>query len=218
MQAAGAPSVADVTCREAVSRAADRCGSTASGGWRGGRSPHLARHWSPASNLFAVLDQALGISSWRSPARRPAPRRAFPGARRPGRFRPCPKSSTSKTSGSPRPRSRTTSRSPTSTPRTGRTSRRPSSGAECPTARSRSPMVCHDPDAPLVDGFTHWVAYGIDGTAGGLPEGVSDITHGPNDDGQPGLQRTRAAARPRPPPLLLLGLRAARGPRPRRPA
>ena len=44
-------------------------------------------------------------------------------------------------------------------------------------------VVCHDPDAPLVDGFTHWVAYGIDGTAEGLPEGATDITHGPNSMG-----------------------------------
>ena len=32
-------------------------------------------------------------------------------------------------------------------------------------------VVCHDPDAPLVDGFTHWVAYGIAGDADGLAGG-----------------------------------------------
>ncbi len=35
-------------------------------------------------------------------------------------------------------------------------------------------VVMHDPDAPLVDGFTHWVVYGIPGDASGLPEG-SDV-------------------------------------------
>ena len=34
-------------------------------------------------------------------------------------------------------------------------------------------IVVHDPDAPLVDGFTHWVAYGIPGDATGLPEGAA---------------------------------------------
>ena len=55
-------------------------------------------------------------------------------------------------------------------------------------------VVCHDPDAPLVDGFTHWVAYGIDGTAEGLPEGVTDVTEGPNDAGNQGYNG------PAPPP------------------
>jgi len=41
-------------------------------------------------------------------------------------------------------------------------------------------VVVHDPDAPLVDGFTHWVAYGIPGTADGLPEGGEGATHGVN--------------------------------------
>lgn len=35
-------------------------------------------------------------------------------------------------------------------------------------------LVVHDPDAPLVDGFTHWVATGIDPSSSGLPEGASD--------------------------------------------
>ncbi len=30
-------------------------------------------------------------------------------------------------------------------------------------------VVCHDPDAPLVDGFTHWVAYNVPADATGLP-------------------------------------------------
>src|SRR5579884_1349199 len=41
-------------------------------------------------------------------------------------------------------------------------------------------IVVHDPDAPLVDGFTHWVAYGIPASTTSLPEGV---------DLPPGLDR-----------------------------
>jgi Raf kinase inhibitor-like YbhB/YbcL family protein len=44
-------------------------------------------------------------------------------------------------------------------------------------------VVCHDPGAPLVDGFTHWVAYGIDDTAEGVPEGITDINQGVNSTG-----------------------------------
>jgi Raf kinase inhibitor-like YbhB/YbcL family protein len=44
-------------------------------------------------------------------------------------------------------------------------------------------VVVHDPDAPLVDGFTHWVAYGIPGDATGLPEGDEGPTAGANSFG-----------------------------------
>lgn len=44
-------------------------------------------------------------------------------------------------------------------------------------------VVVHDPDAPLVDGFTHWVAYGIPGDATGLPEGGGDVVDGTNSFG-----------------------------------
>ena len=47
-------------------------------------------------------------------------------------------------------------------------------------------VVMHDPDAPLVDGFTHWVAYGIPGDATGLPEGGGDVTQGTNSFGVQG--------------------------------
>lgn len=47
-------------------------------------------------------------------------------------------------------------------------------------------VVVHDPDAPLVDGFTHWVAYNIPGDATGLPEGGGDATHGTNSYGGDG--------------------------------
>jgi Raf kinase inhibitor-like YbhB/YbcL family protein len=56
-------------------------------------------------------------------------------------------------------------------------------------------VVCHDPDAPLVDGFTHWVAYGIDDTATGVPEGAVDaVVHGTNSFGNQGYNG------PAPPP------------------
>ena len=56
-------------------------------------------------------------------------------------------------------------------------------------------VVAHDPDAPLVDGFTHWVAYGIPGDASGLPEGAQDgLLHGTNSFGNQGYNG------PAPPP------------------
>lgn len=45
-------------------------------------------------------------------------------------------------------------------------------------------LICHDPDAPLADGFTHWVVYGIPADAGGIPEGGGDrFTEGVNSMG-----------------------------------
>jgi Raf kinase inhibitor-like YbhB/YbcL family protein len=44
-------------------------------------------------------------------------------------------------------------------------------------------VVMHDPDAPLVDGFTHWVTYGIPGDSTGLPEGHGGQTTGINSLG-----------------------------------
>jgi Raf kinase inhibitor-like YbhB/YbcL family protein len=55
-------------------------------------------------------------------------------------------------------------------------------------------LVVHDPDAPLVDGFTHWVAYGIPGDATGLPEGGGDAVSGANSLGNNGYNG------PAPPP------------------
>jgi Raf kinase inhibitor-like YbhB/YbcL family protein len=55
-------------------------------------------------------------------------------------------------------------------------------------------VVVHDPDAPLVDGFTHWVAYGIPADATGLPEGGGQATQGTNSFGQEGYNG------PAPPP------------------
>lgn len=55
-------------------------------------------------------------------------------------------------------------------------------------------VVVHDPDAPLVDGFTHWVAYNIPGDATGLPEGGGEATAGENSFGNQGYNG------PAPPP------------------
>jgi hypothetical protein len=55
-------------------------------------------------------------------------------------------------------------------------------------------VVMHDPDAPLVDGFTHWVAYGISGDATGTPEGGGAGKAGTNSFGNTGYNG------PAPPP------------------
>jgi Raf kinase inhibitor-like YbhB/YbcL family protein len=55
-------------------------------------------------------------------------------------------------------------------------------------------IVVHDPDAPLVDGFTHWVAYGIPGDSTGVPEGGDHVIHGTNSMGNAGYNG------PAPPP------------------
>ncbi len=55
-------------------------------------------------------------------------------------------------------------------------------------------LVVHDPDAPLVDGFTHWVAYNIAGDSRGLPEGGEGATSGVNSFGAEGYNG------PAPPP------------------
>jgi Raf kinase inhibitor-like YbhB/YbcL family protein len=44
-------------------------------------------------------------------------------------------------------------------------------------------IVMHDPDAPLVDGFTHWVAYGIPAELDGIPEGGGQVRNGVNSFG-----------------------------------
>ncbi len=56
-------------------------------------------------------------------------------------------------------------------------------------------LVVHDPDAPLVDGFTHWVATGIDPSSDGLPAGADGgFTAHLNETGEPGYMG------PAPPP------------------
>ena len=47
-------------------------------------------------------------------------------------------------------------------------------------------LVCHDPDAPLTDGFTHWVLTGIDAAATGLGEGTDAGVSGTSTFGEEG--------------------------------
>jgi Raf kinase inhibitor-like YbhB/YbcL family protein len=47
-------------------------------------------------------------------------------------------------------------------------------------------IVVYDPDAPLVEGFTHWVAYGIPATTTSLPEGGEGPVQGLNSMGEEG--------------------------------
>ena len=48
-------------------------------------------------------------------------------------------------------------------------------------------VICHDPDAPLPHGFTHWVVYGIPPSATGIPEGGGgEFPEGRTDFGQTG--------------------------------
>lgn len=48
-------------------------------------------------------------------------------------------------------------------------------------------VVCHDPDAPLPDGFTHWTLYGIPAdTTEVAPGADSQFRPGPNDFGNDG--------------------------------
>ncbi|WP_431246551.1 YbhB/YbcL family Raf kinase inhibitor-like protein [Leifsonia xyli] len=47
-------------------------------------------------------------------------------------------------------------------------------------------LVCHDPDAPLPQGFTHWTVYGIPPRAGALDLDAEGVRVGPNSLGEPG--------------------------------
>jgi len=56
-------------------------------------------------------------------------------------------------------------------------------------------VICHDPDAPLPDGFTHWVLYGLPPSTVELPPNADDrFRPGPNDFGNAGY------GGPQPPP------------------
>ena len=57
-----------------------------------------------------------------------------------------------------------------------------------PKGTQQFALVCHDPDAPLPQGFTHWVLYGIPATTANLPEGQGPTAHvsGINDAGRSG--------------------------------
>lgn len=48
-------------------------------------------------------------------------------------------------------------------------------------------IICHDPDAPLPLGFTHWLIYGIEPTINQIAQaGGSQFTQGLNSANQPG--------------------------------
>lgn len=58
---------------------------------------------------------------------------------------------------------------------------------DVPEGTRQFALVCHDPDAPLTFGFTHWVVYGIPGDARGIPRGGGgQYTEGVNDFGGSG--------------------------------
>jgi Raf kinase inhibitor-like YbhB/YbcL family protein len=60
----------------------------------------------------------------------------------------------------------------------------PLSWSGAPDGTAAFAIVVHDPDAPLVDGFTHWVAYGIPGDATSLDEGTDDVIEGTTSFGE----------------------------------
>jgi Raf kinase inhibitor-like YbhB/YbcL family protein len=54
-----------------------------------------------------------------------------------------------------------------------------------PAGTKQLAVICHDPDAPLPHGYTHWVVYGIPADAAGIPEGQADaFTQGKTDFGE----------------------------------
>jgi len=56
-----------------------------------------------------------------------------------------------------------------------------------PLGTKQLALICHDPDAPMPRGFTHWVIYGIPPTASGIVEaGGGVFTEGVNSSGEPG--------------------------------
>ena len=63
----------------------------------------------------------------------------------------------------------------------------PLSWSGVPEATRSFALIAHDPDAPLVNGFTHWVLYGIPADVREIPEGGGEeYVHGRNGMGQPG--------------------------------
>jgi Raf kinase inhibitor-like YbhB/YbcL family protein len=56
-----------------------------------------------------------------------------------------------------------------------------------PSGTKEFALICHDPDAPLPRGFTHWVIYGMPPAATGIPEGGGgSFTEGVNGTGKKG--------------------------------
>jgi Raf kinase inhibitor-like YbhB/YbcL family protein len=64
-----------------------------------------------------------------------------------------------------------------------------------PDGAAELAIICHDPDAPLPDGFTHWTLYGIPAETTELGPDADEQYHpGPNDFGETGY------GGPEPPP------------------
>ncbi|MDF5711477.1 MAG: YbhB/YbcL family Raf kinase inhibitor-like protein [Nostoc sp. S4] len=56
-----------------------------------------------------------------------------------------------------------------------------------PAGTKQLAIICHDPDAPLPQGFTHWLVYNIPPTINQIAEGGgSKFTEGLNSGNQPG--------------------------------
>jgi Raf kinase inhibitor-like YbhB/YbcL family protein len=64
----------------------------------------------------------------------------------------------------------------------------PMEWSNAPANTQEFALICFDPDAPLPDGFTHWVVYGIpaDVTSIGESEGKKVFTEGITDYGETG--------------------------------
>lgn len=66
----------------------------------------------------------------------------------------------------------------------------PLSWSGSPQGTASFTVLCHDPDAPLVQngiyGFVHWVLYNIPASTSSLAEGTDAGTAGPNDFGGTG--------------------------------
>ena len=59
--------------------------------------------------------------------------------------------------------------------------------ANVPPGTVELAIICHDPDAPLTDGFTHWVLYGIPAQTTVIPEnGGGTFKQGIADFGREG--------------------------------
>ncbi len=59
--------------------------------------------------------------------------------------------------------------------------------SDIPAGTVELAVLCHDPDAPLTNGFTHWVAWGIPPDTDGIPRGGGgSFTEGTNDFGNAG--------------------------------
>lgn len=62
----------------------------------------------------------------------------------------------------------------------------PLAWSDVPDGTAELVVVCHDPDAPMVDGFTHWVLTGIDPERSGLDEGTDAGVAGTSTFGEEG--------------------------------